>query len=131
MTQSKLKAVSSIKEAMPQDAFKDLCRCMHFADNWEEVDEQWSEKYHHVKEEPSEETAKHQRKFGILEDGYNKRWQAIVNFGRCVTADKYRADGWYHSPMTLGPEPKPIRTGATLHSLCVSYGDLATYKLFV
>jgi hypothetical protein len=33
--------------------------------------------------------------------------------------------------MTLGPEPKPIRTGATLHSLCVSYGDLATYKLFV
>jgi hypothetical protein len=126
-----LKAVSSIKEAMPQDAFKDLCRCMHFADDWEDDGERWSEKYHHVKEEPSEETATHQRKFSILEDGYNKRWQAIVNFGRCVTADESRAAGWYHSPMTLGPEPKPIQTGATLHSLCVSYGDLATYKLFV
>ena len=33
--------------------------------------------------------------------------------------------------MTIGPEPKPIQTGATLHSLCVTYGPLATYKLVV
>ena len=33
--------------------------------------------------------------------------------------------------MTVGPEPKPIRTGATLHSLCVTRGKIATYKLFV
>ncbi|KAL7517840.1 hypothetical protein ACHAWF_000163, partial [Thalassiosira exigua] len=26
------KACGPIKESMPQDAFKDLCRCMHFAD---------------------------------------------------------------------------------------------------
>ncbi|KAL7525224.1 hypothetical protein ACHAWF_001263 [Thalassiosira exigua] len=32
--------------------------------------------------------------------------------------------------MTQGPEPKPIRTGATLHTLCVTDGDLSTYKLF-
>ena len=33
--------------------------------------------------------------------------------------------------MTIGPEPKPIRTGLTLHSLCVMKGPLSTYKLFV
>jgi hypothetical protein len=38
--------------------------------------------------------------------------------------------GWYHSVMTVGPEPKPIRTGATLHTVCVTDGPLATYKLF-
>jgi hypothetical protein len=32
--------------------------------------------------------------------------------------------------MTIGPEPKPIRTGATLHTVCVTDGDLSTYKLF-
>ncbi|KAL7527939.1 hypothetical protein ACHAWF_002369 [Thalassiosira exigua] len=31
----------------------------------------------------------------------------------------------------MGPEPKPTRTGATLHSICVTHGDLATYKLHV
>jgi hypothetical protein len=31
--------------------------------------------------------------------------------------------------MTIGPEPKPIRTGATLHSLAVTFGILAGYKL--
>ena len=55
----------------------------------------------------------------------------MVKFGRWTTADKSQIDGWYRLPMTVGPEPKPIRTGCTLHSLCVTYGDLATYKLFV
>ena len=32
--------------------------------------------------------------------------------------------------MTCGPEPKPIRTGATLHTVCVTEGPLSTYKLF-
>jgi hypothetical protein len=32
--------------------------------------------------------------------------------------------------MTVGPEPKPIRTGATLHTVCVTEGPLSTYKLF-
>ena len=31
--------------------------------------------------------------------------------------------------MTIGPEPKPIRTGATLHSLAISFGILTGYKL--
>jgi hypothetical protein len=32
--------------------------------------------------------------------------------------------------MTIGPEPKPIRTGATLHTVCITNGPLHTYKLF-
>ena len=32
--------------------------------------------------------------------------------------------------MTIGPEPKPIRTGATLHTVCITDGPLSTYKLF-
>ena len=39
--------------------------------------------------------------------------------------------GWYKSMMTCGPEPKPkpIRTGATLHTLCITNGPLSTFKL--
>ena len=59
-----------------------------------------------------------------------KRWQAIVNFGKWITTDESRVAGWYHSVMTCGPEPKPIRTGATLHTVCVTEGPLSTYKLF-
>jgi hypothetical protein len=32
--------------------------------------------------------------------------------------------------MTIGPDPKPIRTGATLHTVCITNGPLSTYKLF-
>jgi hypothetical protein len=75
-------------------------------------------------------TASQRLKHGRLEDGNNKRWQAIVNFGKWITTDESRVAGWYHSVMTIGPEPKPIRTGATLHTVCVTHGPLSTYKLF-
>jgi hypothetical protein len=32
--------------------------------------------------------------------------------------------------MTIGPEPKPVQTGATLHTACITNGPLSTYKLF-
>ena len=39
--------------------------------------------------------------------------------------------GWYHSVMTIGPEPKPIQTGATLHTdVYITNGPLHAYKLF-
>ena len=47
-----------------------------------------------------------------------------------MTADESRAAGWYHSACTVGPEPKPICTGCTLHTLCDTHGDLASYKLY-
>ena len=31
----------------------------------------------------------------------------------------------------MGPEPKPIHTGATLHSLCITKGPFCSYKLHV
>ena len=67
----------------------------------------------------------------MLEDAYNRRWQALLNFGKWLTADESRVAGWYHLVITEGPLPKPCRTGATLHSLCVTEGTLRTYKLFV
>ncbi len=39
--------------------------------------------------------------------------------------------GWYHSPIMQGPDPKPIWTGATIHSLAIMHGMLALYKLHV
>jgi hypothetical protein len=53
-----------------------------------------------------------------------------VNFGKWITTDESRVAGWYHSVMTIGPEPKPIQTGATLYTVCVTHGPLSTYKLF-
>ena len=47
-----------------------------------------------------------------------------------MTADVLCLAGWYHSPCTIGPDPKPIRTGATLHSLAVTRGKLQFYKLY-
>jgi hypothetical protein len=44
--------------------------------------------------------ASHRVKHGILEDGYNRRWQAIVNPGKWITTDESRVAGWYHSVMT-------------------------------
>ena len=62
------KANAPIKESMTKDAFKDLCRCMHFADDWEEDDEGWDEKYDDARESIAEGTANYQRKFGVLDD---------------------------------------------------------------
>ena len=131
-TREVFNAVEPVKNCMTLDAMKDLSRCLHFSDDWEEDDEEdWDEHYKDVKVEPDENTALHRRKFSMVEDAYNRRWQAMVNFGKWITADESRVAGWYKSVMTIGPDPKPIRTGATLHSLCVTKGPLQTYKLFV
>ena len=37
--------------------------------------------------------------------------------------------GWYKRKITCGLEPKPIQTGATLHSLTIADGPLAGYTL--
>ena len=44
-------ACGPIKERLLQDAFKDLSRCMHFADDWDDDNEQWEEVYADEKEE--------------------------------------------------------------------------------
>ena len=54
---------------MNKYAFKDLCWCMHSADDWEEEDKGWDDKYDNTRESIAQGTANHQRKFGMLEDG--------------------------------------------------------------
>ena len=131
-TRRVLDAIGPVKNCMPQDAFRDLLRCLHFADDWELAEDGgWDTIYSDVKVEPEDGTAKHRKEFSIIGDAYNRRWQACVIFGKWLTADESRIAGWYKSPITVGPEPKPIRTGATIHPLCVTKGILSTYKLFV
>ena len=116
---------------MPRDCLQDLYQLLHFVDDWElDEDMEWDDIYDHPKEEVKEGTASHRTKHGVFEDAYVKRWQQCVKFGKWMTADESRAAGWYHSVCTVGPEPKPIRTGCTLHTLCVTHGDLASYKLY-
>ena len=77
-------AVGAVKECLTltQDAFKDLYRCMYFVDNWEsDTDAEWDEFFSDSKVGIHPDTATHRVKFNILEDGYNKRWQEVVNFG--------------------------------------------------
>ena len=55
----------------------------------------------------------------------------LIVFGRRLTFDEIRCAGWYKAALTIGPEPKPIRTGATLHSMCVTDGPLSSFKVHV
>jgi hypothetical protein len=128
-TRDPLEAIGPLKECMPRDAFRDMYCCMHFNDDFdEESPDEWSDVYFDKKHSlPA--TARHRKKFSDVEDTICQRWMEYVNFGMWVTFDESRFAGWYNSTMTIGPEPKPIRTGATIHSLCVSKGDLAGYKL--
>ena len=62
---------------------------MHFVDDWEaDFDEEWDEFFHDTKVVVDDTTAAHQLKFGIVEDKFNSQWQAVINFGRWLTADE-------------------------------------------
>ena len=92
-----------------QNTFKDMCRCIHFIDGWEADDERLATVYSGTKEEHGEDTARHRCKFTVLEATYNKRWQAIVKFGRWVTAYESRVAGWHHFAMPAVPSLSPLR----------------------
>ena len=129
-THESLDTIGTLKESMPWGAFSDLQRCMHFADNWEEEDgEVWGENFVNKKVKLPIDIAHFCRKFAIIEDTFNACWKAAVIFGRQLTMDKSRTPGWYHRPITQGSEPKPVRNGATMHTVCVTDSPLVTYKL--
>jgi hypothetical protein len=71
-------------------------------------DGDWDDKYDDPQVRAAPSTASHRLKHGRLEYAYNKRWQAIVTPWRWITTDERRVAGWYHSVVTIGPEPKPI-----------------------
>ena len=116
-------------EYMPKNAFQDIYTCLHF--NGDRDDNGWSDVYVDKKKCSPEGTAHHRRKFSMFKDGSNRWWKECLIFGCWLTFDKSRVASWYHSPITQGPDPKPIRTGATIHSLVITHGDLASYKVHV
>ena len=116
-TRESLDAIGTVKESIPNNAFRDLYLCLHFTDDWyEEEGVEWDDIYLDEKH-TSPELAHLRRIFGDVEDAFNNRWKECVTFGKWLTFDDSRVAGWYHSPITCGPEPKPICTGATIHSL--------------
>jgi hypothetical protein len=131
-TRKALDAVGTAKNSMFHGAFSDMHRCMHFADNWEETEgDVWKDYFTDVKVELPTEVAHHRCKFAIIEDAFNKQWKEAVTFGQLLTMDESQTPGWYHGPITQGqgPEPKPVCTCATIHTVCVTDGPLATYML--
>ena len=66
--------VEPVKNSLTLDAMRDLTRCLHFADDWEEEEEEeWDEKYGVSKEEAPDTTARYQKKFSMVENAYNRR----------------------------------------------------------
>ena len=130
-TRDSLFHVELCAKSMLLSAFMDVHRCLHFANDWEDdSDADWEDVCLNKKYEASA-TAKHRVQFGMVEDEFNKRWKELVTYGLHINFDKSKVVGWYKSSITIGPEPKPIRTGATLHLMCVTFGPLSTYKLHV
>ena len=77
-----------VKEAITQDAYKDLYWCIHFVDDWKaDSDEEWEEFFHDTKVVVDNTAAAHQSKFGIVEDRFNSQWQEVIKFWRWLTAD--------------------------------------------
>jgi hypothetical protein len=113
---------------MSRDAFTDIYRCLHFADDFDD-DKEWSDIFFDKKHVSPGVMANHRRKFGEVEDAINRRWKECVTARKALTHDKSRIAGWYKNKITCGPEPKLIQKGANLHSLAILLGILAGYKL--
>ncbi len=130
LTCEPLDAISMYMESMPKMAFRDIYHCLHFDNDWDE-DDKWDEVYMDQKQSSPENTAHHRQKFSMFKDGFNRWWKECLIFRCWLTFDESRVAGWYHSPITQGPDPKPIHTGTTIHSLAIMHGDLTLYKVHV
>ena len=67
----------------------------------------------------------------MVEDAFNKRWKELVTYGLHIIFDESSVACWVKSSITMGPDPKPVRTGATIHLICITFRPLSTYKLHV
>ena len=121
-TRETLFAIGMATESMLRGAFEDINRCFHFADDWDEPEDVDWEDIYLDNEYKSPESTKHCLKNSIIENAHNKAWKLYIKFGKDLTYDESRCAGWYLDPIVIGPEPKPIRTGATIHSICVTKG---------
>ena len=119
-------------DSMPRDCLQDLTQLLHFVDDWElnNNDFEWNENFNYPKDDHNHDAYAHCTKIGLIKNMYVKGWQQCVKFGCWVAADKLRLAGWYHSPCTIGSDPKLIRTSTTLHSLTTTCGKLQFYKIY-
>ena len=102
---------------MPKLAFLGIHWCLHFSNDCEkDATHDWEDTYLDT-QCMSPETAKHRAKFGTVEDVHNARWKDIIVVAQRLTFEKTCCAGWYHSYMTIGPNPKPIQTVVLLHSM--------------
>jgi hypothetical protein len=84
-----LDVVPSIQAAMTKGALEDLFTCLHYSDDWDPKDNcVWDDICDDAKVVAPPSTASHRLEHGQLEDGYDRRWQAIVNFGKWITTDE-------------------------------------------
>jgi hypothetical protein len=82
-------AVPSIQASITKKALEDLTGCLHYSDDWELMGApNWDDIYDNPKVEADTSMVSHRVKHGILEDGYNKRWQTTVNPGKWITTDE-------------------------------------------
>jgi hypothetical protein len=132
LTRKSLNAIRAYMECMPKNAFEDIYTCLHFDGDWDKDDE-WcdGDVYANKKECSLDGTGHHHKKFSRFEDGFNCWWKECIMFRCWLTFDESHVAGWYHSPITQGPDPKPVCTGATIHSLEIMHGNLASYKVHV
>ena len=67
-----LDVVPSVKQYMPQDAYKDFYCCIHCVDDLEvDMDKKLDNYISNLQVEGDNTTATHQIKFDIVEDGFN------------------------------------------------------------
>ncbi len=76
-TRKLLDAIGTCMECMPKNAFKDIYKCLHFDDDWDEDndwdgDNKWGDVYADSNKCIPEGTAKHRQKFSMFEDGFNR-----------------------------------------------------------
>jgi hypothetical protein len=73
---------------MTQSAFKDINRCLHFANNWNEVTEKEWEGIYLNKKYQAPAAAKHQSKVAIVEDAHNETWKEVIVHDKVMTYKK-------------------------------------------
>ena len=70
---------TSSVQCMTLNALKALCRCVHFSDDWEEEGVDSEDNYSDIQAEMDRELRNNRKKFSMVEDACNKRWQAWDN----------------------------------------------------
>ena len=79
--------VGACDKSMPLNAFQDIHRCLHFADDWEEDREATWEIVYLDEHVVLPATAKHRASFGMVKGTFNTSWKEHVSYGLHITFD--------------------------------------------